>query len=98
MGIAVKSQSARTTHSSRHAPPGRGKMRENDITERFDKLSDSILLTEPEVGQVVGHPVNTLKYWRLHGKDRGPPSVQMPSASIRYRVGDVRKWLADLPR
>jgi predicted DNA-binding transcriptional regulator AlpA len=100
MGAANNSRSARTQRSSPRTPPKRrymAKALEGDITERFDRLADSILLTEPEVAQVVGHTANTLKHWRLHGKDKGPKPVRMPSDSIRYRVADVRAWLANLP-
>jgi predicted DNA-binding transcriptional regulator AlpA len=101
MGAAANSRSARTQRSSSRAPPKRGyvaRARESDITERFDRLADSILLTEPEVAQVVGHPPNTLKHWRLHGMNKGPKPVRMPSDSIRYRVADVRAWLANISK
>ena len=65
--------------------------------ERFDRLSDSVLLTEPEVSQVVGHPANTLKHWRLRGAAKGPSRCECRANSVRYRVGDVRAWLANLP-
>jgi hypothetical protein len=71
--------------------------RESNIAERLDKLSGGVLLTEYEVALLVKHPIGTLKHWRLNGKDKGPKPVQMPSASIRYRVADVRAWLAKLP-
>jgi predicted DNA-binding transcriptional regulator AlpA len=95
MGVAVKSKS-KPTPSSRHAPPE--PLREDDIVERFDRLADSILLTEVEVSRIVGHPPNTLKHWRLNGKDKSPKPVRMPSASVRYRVGDVREWLKSLSK
>jgi predicted DNA-binding transcriptional regulator AlpA len=95
MGVAVKSKS-KPTQSSRHAPPEL--LRENDVVERFDRLADSVLLTEVEVARVVGHPPNTLKHWRLNGEDKGPKPVRMPSASIRYRVADVREWLGSLSK
>ena len=100
MGAVIKSKSARTARSSSRPPPKRGhaaEALEGDITERFDRLADSVLLTEPEVAQVVGHPPNTLKHWRLHGKAKGPLSVRTAGAnSVRYRVADVRVWLANI--
>lgn len=101
MGAAINSnsKSARTARSSPRPPP-RGyiaRAREGGVTEQFDKLSGSVLLTEPEVAEIVGHPPNTLKHWRLNGIDKGPKPVRMPSSSVRYRVGDVREWLANLP-
>ena len=98
MGAAVKSKSARNTRAARRAPPARGYMaetRESNVRERFDRLADSVLMTEPETAQVVGYPPNTLKFWRLHGKDKGPASVKMPGTDcVRYRVANVRAWLA----
>jgi predicted DNA-binding transcriptional regulator AlpA len=101
MGAVVKSKPTRNTGSARRAPPARSheaETRESDIRERFDRLADSVLLTEREVAQVVSHPVNTLKFWRLHGKDKGPPSVKMPGTDcVRYRTSAVRAWLASIP-
>ena len=101
MGATVRSKSARAAPIPTRAPPKRSFMaqaRESDVIERFDKLAGSVLLTEFEVSQVVGHPVNTLKYWRLHSistEVRKP--LRMPSASVRYSVASVRAWLANLP-
>jgi predicted DNA-binding transcriptional regulator AlpA len=101
MGAVVKSKPTQNTRAARRAPPARGyeaETRESNVRERFDRLADSILLTEREVAQVVGHPVNTLKFWRLHGKDKGPPSVKMPGTDcVRYRTSAVRAWLATIP-
>jgi|HubBroStandDraft_6_1064221.scaffolds.fasta_scaffold2090182_1 hypothetical protein len=95
MGVAANPKSARERTPPR-APPELP--RGGDIRERFDRLSGSVLLTEVETSQIVRHPPNTLKHWRLHGKNKGPKPVQMPSASVRYRVADVREWLANLSK
>lgn len=101
MGVAVvKSRSARKTRALNRAPPVRDlvKARESDVVERFDRLSGSILLTEREVALITGHTVNSLKYWRLHGSSKGPPSVKMPTTDcVRYRTSAVRAWLAGSP-
>ena len=98
--VAVKNQSVRKKRKSpRRKEPLHGfaaKARESGVIEQFDRLADSILLTEHETSQVVGHPPNTLKHWRLHGIDKGPKPVRMPSSSVRYRVGSIRAWLANL--
>jgi hypothetical protein len=87
---------AKLARAQRDLRPPRGyAARALSIGERFDKLSDSVILTEPEVAQIVGYTPNTLKHWRLRGvEDKAPPSVRMPgSDAIRYRVADVRRWL-----
>ena len=101
MGAVVKSKPTQNTRAARRAPPARddmAKSRESNVVERFDQLADSVLLTEREVAQVVGYSANTLKFWRLHDKDKGPPSVKMPGTDcVRYRTSAVRAWLATIP-
>ena len=101
MGAVVKSQPRQNTRLARRAPPARsavGETRESNVRERFDRLADSVLMTETETAQVVGYSANTLKFWRLHGKDKGPPSVKMPGTDcVRYRTSAVRAWLASIP-
>jgi predicted DNA-binding transcriptional regulator AlpA len=101
MGAVIKSKPTRNTRAARRAPPARGyeaDTRESNVRERFDRLADSVLMTEPETAQVVGYSANTLKFWRLHGKDKGPPSVKMPGTDcVRYRTSAVRAWLATIP-
>ena len=101
MGAAVKTNPTQNTRAARRAPPARGyeaETRESNVRERFDRLADSVLMTEPETAQVVGYSANTLKFWRLHGVNKGPPSVKMPGTDcVRYRVANVRAWLATIP-
>jgi predicted DNA-binding transcriptional regulator AlpA len=102
MGAAAKLKSTRIIMpGARNAPPAHSyvaKARESDVVERFDRLADSVLMTEPETAQVIGYSANTLKFWRLHGKDKGPSSVKMPGTDcVRYRVGNVRAWLTSIP-
>jgi predicted DNA-binding transcriptional regulator AlpA len=99
MSAAVKSKPARNTRAARGAARDTvAKTRESDIRERFDHFTDSVLMTEPEAARVVGLSPHTLKFWRLHGKDKGPSSMKMPGTDcVRYRVGAVRAWLATIP-
>jgi predicted DNA-binding transcriptional regulator AlpA len=101
MGAIVKSKPTQSTRAARRPPPARGyvaEARESNIRERFDRLAGSVLMTEPETAQVVGYSANTLKFWRLHSKDKGPPSVKMPGTDcVRYRTSAVRAWLATIP-
>ena len=101
MGAVVKSKATQDTRGARRAPPARGRedeTRESNVRERFDRLADSVLMTETETAQVVGYSANTLKFWRLHGVNKGPPSVKMPwTDCVRYRTSAVRAWLATIP-
>jgi predicted DNA-binding transcriptional regulator AlpA len=57
----------------------------------FDSYSDSILLNEREAGAVSGVSHNTLKFWRLKGKKKGPRPVYL-HGMVRYEVGEIRRW------
>jgi hypothetical protein len=101
MDAAAKLKSARNTRALRRPPPVRNaaRARENAVAEQFDRLADSVLLTEPETARVVGYSPNTLKFWRVQGKNKGPPAIRMPgTVSVRYRVGAVRAWLSGIDR
>ena len=57
----------------------------------FDGYADSILLTEREAGAVSGVSHNTLKFWRLKGKEKGPRPIYL-HGMVRYEVGEIRRW------
>jgi len=63
-----------------------------------DPLDDE--LADPhEAAEVLGVSYKTLEYWRAQG--RGPDYIKHGSArnaAIRYRVGDLRRWVADQQR
>jgi hypothetical protein len=51
MGAAVKSKATQDARGARRAPPARGRedeTRESNVRERFDRLADSVLMTEPK--------------------------------------------------
>jgi hypothetical protein len=101
MDVAAKLKSMRNTRALGRPPPVRSaaRARENAVAEQFDRLADSVLLTEPETARVVGYSPNTLKFWRVQGKNKGPPAVKMSmNGSARYRVGAVRAWLSGIDR
>ena len=100
MDVAAKLKSMRNTRALGRPPPVRSaaRARENAVAEQFDRLADSVLLTEPETARVVGYSPGTLKFWRVHGKNKGPPAMKMPGTDcVRYRVGAVRVWLSSIP-
>jgi hypothetical protein len=56
-------------------------------------LPDDAFLTATELGGWLRLSWSTLQSWRVHHPDRGPKWT--PVASVpRYRLGDVRQWLA----
>jgi predicted DNA-binding transcriptional regulator AlpA len=51
------------------------------------------LLTTKDIGVWLGLSVTTLAIWR--GKNKGPPFIRLGPRSVRYRRGDVVKWLTE---
>ncbi len=49
-----------------------------------------ILLTEKEVGQLIGFAPRTLQNWRSRGG--GPPFVRVSKGCVRYRRQDIDAW------
>ena len=60
----------------------------------FDALPDGALLNEYETAAVGRWSTNPLAAWRLR-KAHGLRSVVIGGGRVRYRVGDVRVFLAD---
>lgn len=56
-------------------------------------LPDDAFLTALELGGWLRLSWSTLQGWRLHHPDRGPRCVSV-AGMPRYRMGDVRSWLA----
>src|SRR5262249_56557216 len=59
----------------------------------FDALTDGALLNEYETAAVGRWSTNTLAAWRREG--HGLRWVVIGGGRVRYRVGDVRAYLAD---
>lgn len=49
------------------------------------------LMKEREAADLLCHSVRTLQKWRVNGF--GPEYIRISSRSIRYRYGDLNKWL-----
>jgi hypothetical protein len=60
----------------------------------FDALPDGALLNEYETAGVGRWSTNTLAAWRLR-KAHGLRSVVIAGGFVRYRVADIRAYLAD---
>lgn len=65
------------------------------MPEKASTLSPQ-LLTEEQVAEMTGLAMSTLRNWRSKKLTNGPPAVKI-GFSVRYRVEDVRQWLAALP-
>lgn len=61
-------------------------------------LSDDAdrLITTAEVALLLGVEPRTLQAWRQ--RHVGPAAVHLSPRVVRYRVGEVRAWLADRER
>ena len=59
----------------------------------FDALPDGALLNEHETAAVGRWSTNTLAAWRL--RERGLRWVVIAGGFVRYRVADIRAYLAD---
>ena len=49
------------------------------------------LYTQPEVSELTGVPIGTLKYWRHCGV--GPHSFKLGPKRVVYRKEDVMSWM-----
>ena len=66
-------------------------MRTNEYIP-FSKLDDDVLLDTLALCQWLGVARNTPFVWHTRGV--GPKRVKI-GRSVKFRVGDVRRWLAD---
>lgn len=58
------------------------------------RQSETLLLTVPELAELLRVSTHTIYSWRKTGKP-APPSVKV-GGQIRYRRADVEAWLAAL--
>ena len=64
---------------------------EKPVPIDLDSLPNSKLIDETMLADWLGESVSSLQKWRVSGN--GPKFVKNPK-SVRYRVGDVRDWIA----
>ncbi len=60
-------------------------------------LPADALLTDSEVASAIRTGRNTLANWRTatrYGKPTGPKFIKLAGSMVRYRVGDVREFIA----
>lgn len=58
--------------------------------------SDDDLITTEQLAIMLSVPVGRLKKARVSGDD-APPFIKLGKRLVRYRLGDVRAWLATKP-
>lgn len=68
-------------------------MRSPDEINELLRLDDDALLDTRDAASVVGLAYNTLNWYRQHSPERGPRFRRLGSA-IRYRMGDLRAFVA----
>ena len=75
--------------------PDRGEALPDNAVEapKFDpaQFPDDTLIPTKSALEWTHHPKRTLEKWRVEG--RGPNFIRC-ERSVRYRVGDIRRWLA----
>lgn len=54
----------------------------------------SIFMTTREVAELTGLSQSTLRWWRMHGGEQGPPSITLGARSVKYRRTSVMAWIA----
>jgi len=62
--------------------------------KRTEKFGEDTLVTTAELAEWLGLSVRTIEGLRRDAPDRLPPHIRIGARTIRYRVGDVRDWLA----
>jgi len=58
------------------------------------KLDDDALLNQAEAAAVVGLKPSSLHWYRQMAHERSPRFCRVGSRSIRYRMGDLRAYIA----
>lgn len=92
MSLTRHPSHSKTKHSGVKTPEGIGKPGRPDPRLNFDLLSDDTLLDQREVAAILGLSPWTVQVWRA--RRRGPAYIRLGDRLPRYRVGDVRTWLA----
>ncbi len=63
------------------------------ITIDFSILPDDALISKHEVDAISG--LKNSRRYALIKEDRFPAPVRLSSRCVRWRMGDLRRWLAD---
>lgn len=68
------------------------KLGRHDPRRDFSKLDDDVLLDQREVAAALGLSFWTVQTWRA--RRTGPAYIRLGAKAARYRVGDLRAWIA----
>lgn len=63
------------------------------ILREISGAPDEMVLTIQDVAAISGFAPVTLRLWHFQGGDRGPQQIRIEGRP-RYRLGEVRRWLA----
>jgi hypothetical protein len=67
------------------------------IRNSFSDLDDLVLLTEAEAAKIILISPQAMKRWRIDKNYVGKgPTPRYINSRVRYRVSDLREWLANL--
>ena len=58
------------------------------------RLSDDALVSVDEAAAVVGLKPSSLNWYRYNSPERGPRFCRVASRTVRYRMGDLRTYVA----
>jgi predicted DNA-binding transcriptional regulator AlpA len=62
---------------------------------RIELAEDDRLLTTHETAAYLGISRGTLAFWRSRRARRGPPYTKVHARAVRYRWGDLQRFLRD---
>lgn len=68
-----------------------------DFRVNFSCFDDLCLLSASEFGKLIGKSENAIYHMLCRHPDSLPPPVFRQNRYLRWRVGDVRLWLKELP-
>ena len=69
-------------------------MLSNEQISELYKLDDDALVTVAEAAAVVGLAENSLNWYRSYAPERSPRYCRVGARAIRYRMGDLRAYIA----
>ena len=69
-------------------------MLSNDQINELLKLDDDALVNVAEAAAVVGLATSSLDWYRCNAPGRGPRFCRVGARAIRYRMGDLRAYVA----
>ncbi len=64
-----------------------------ETTNLLNQENEDQLVCTKRMAKLLGVSTQWLEIGRVHGY--GPPFIKLTPRMVRYRIGDVKKWLAD---